>query len=90
MQRRRRTHRYCCGAAASCGGPRWPRSVFAGGRQCYTDYAYPALLDPGCPTDSYDELGETAYLHLLGDAGWHTANLTTTRDIIRIKLQFSK
>ena len=27
-------HRYCCGAAASCGGPRWPRSVFARGRQC--------------------------------------------------------
>ena len=65
-------------------------AVFAGGRQCYTDCAYPALLDPGCPTDSYDELGETAYLHVLGDAGWHTANLTTTRDIVRIKLQFSK
>jgi hypothetical protein len=99
-------------------------AVFAGGRQCYTDYAYPALLDPQCETDNYDEarsllkadrllcfarrvaatltantptanmptrllqVGRTADLHVLGDAGWHNANLTTTRDIVRIKLDF--
>ena len=57
--------------------------------RCYAGYPYPAIIDPKCKTDNYDEVGQRAYLFTLADAGWRNSNYTTTRDILRIPIVFS-
>ena len=57
---------------------------------CYHGYPYPSVLDPDCKTDNFDEVGKDAYLFTLADAGWSTSNYTTTRDILRIPIEFSR
>ena len=77
-------HREWCAANATTGN-----GVSSDPTRCYSGYAYPSVIDPDCETDNYDEVGARAYLLTLGMAGWSPYNHTTTRDVLRIPIQFA-